>query len=72
MTLLLTGYDSKKDLKASIGQALVYEETSAFGPEYKADGKFVGAHRPALKVRKTGREFFAQITMVGGKIAKVE
>ncbi len=72
MTLLLTGYDSKKDLKASVGLSLIYEETSAFGPEYKADGTFVGAHRPALRVRKTGREFFAKITMIDGKIAKVE
>ena len=70
--LLLTGYDSKKELKANIGQPLVYEETSAFGPQYKANGSFSGAHRPAMKVRSTGREFFAIITMVDGKISKVE
>jgi hypothetical protein len=70
--ILLTGYDSKKDLKANIGNFLAYQETSAFGPEYKANGTFTGAHRPALGVRKTGREFFAVVTMIDGKIAKIE
>lgn len=73
MTVLLTGYDSKKELKASVGKPLVYEETSGFGPEYRDDGEFTGAHRPALwNRRKTGREFFARITMAGGLIKKVE
>ena len=59
-------YKSKKDLKAAVGQELRYEETSFFGPEYKADGTFcvVG---PSPTVRK----WFASVTMVNGKIAKV-
>ena len=36
MTMLVTGYKSKKELKAAIGSALQYEETSFFGPEYKS------------------------------------
>lgn len=72
MTLLLIGYDSKKELKAHIGKPLDYVETSAFGAEYKANGSFSAAHRPALKVRSTGREFFARITMENGLIKKVE
>lgn len=72
MALLVTGYASKKELKASIGSPLKYEETSMFGAEYKADGHFAVAHRPALGRNRNGREFFATVTMVGGKISKVE
>ena len=48
MTMLVTGYKSKKELKAAIGSALQYEETSFFGPEYKSTGSFVVAHRPLV------------------------
>ena len=71
MTILVTGYKSKKELKAAIGQPLQYEETSFFGPEYKDDGRFSVAHRPLI-TKKPGREFFAMVTMIAGKIAKVE
>ena len=33
-----------------------------FGNEYKSDGSFVVAHRPAI-IGKGGREFFANVTM---------
>ena len=67
--MMILNYPSKKDLKASIGQPLRYTETSMFGPEYKADGTFAGCNRPHL----TGyaREFFAEVTMANGLIAKV-
>jgi len=68
--MMLLNYTSKKDLTASIGSALDYTETSIFGPEYKADGTFVGARRPHLQ--GGGREFFAQVTMQGGLIAAVK
>jgi len=71
MTMLVTGYKSKKELKAAIGKPLRYEETSFFGPEYKADGEFSVAYRPAI-YGLPGREFFARVTMKGGLIAKVE
>lgn len=60
-------YATKKDLKAAVGQSLRYVETSIFGEEYRADGRFcvVG---PSPEKRK----WFAQVTMVAGKIAKVE
>ena len=48
MTMLVTGYSSKKELKASVGKPLAYEETSMFGPEYKSTGSFVVAHRPLV------------------------
>ena len=70
MTMLVTGYKSKKELKAAIGENLQYEETSMFGPEFKADGSFVVAHRP-LVTGLPGREFIAKVTMANGLIANV-
>jgi hypothetical protein len=69
MTILLTGYASKKDLKASIGEPLKYEETSMFGPEYVSNGFVTGARRPHLL--GGGREFFARVELVDGLIAAV-
>ena len=68
--MLFTGYASKKELKASIGKGLVYQETSMFGEEYRATGTFTGAHRPAVTGLK-GREFFATVTMENDLITKV-
>jgi proline racemase len=72
MTLLVTGYKSKKELKEATGKPLKYRETSMFGEEYKATGSFVVAHRPAINPQIGGREFFAKVTMRDGLIAKVE
>ena len=60
-------YATKKDLKAAVGQPLRYEETSAFGEEYRADGTFCVVGPSPYK-----RVWYAQVTMVGGKIAKVQ
>lgn len=72
MTLLVTGYASKKELKASLGQSLKFRETSCFGPEYKDNGSFVVAHRPALGLNPKGREFFAEVEMKDGLIKSVK
>lgn len=72
MTILVTAYASKKELKASIGKKLSYKETSMHGFEYKSTGTFAVAHRPALGYHKAGREFFAQVTMKDDLIVKVE
>ena len=69
--MIIFNYKSKKELKESIGKPLDYQETSMFGAEYKADGSFVGAHRPAI-TRLPGREFFAQVTMANGLIQAVK
>ena len=69
--MLLTGYASKKELKENIGKPLKYRETSIAGPEYRDNGTFTAAHRPAV-TRLKGREFFAIVTMKNGLIAKVE
>lgn len=71
MTLLVTGYRSKKELKIAVGQRLRYKETSIFGAEYRSNGTFAVAHRPVL-TGLPGREFFASVTMVDDKITKVE
>jgi len=68
--MLLTGYSSKKELKENIGKPLEYQETSMFGAEYREDGRFCAAHRPAI-TGLDGREFFADITMSDGLIASV-
>ena len=71
MTMLVTGYKSKKELKENIGKPLIYQETSIFGAEYKDNGKFVVAHRPYV-TNLSGREFFAEVTMSNGLISKVK
>lgn len=60
-------YASKKDLKAAIGQSLRYVETSMFGTEYRADGTFC-----VVGPSPTNRKWYAEVTMQGGKIAKVK
>ncbi len=68
MTLVVR-YNTKKELKASIGQKLKYLETSPFGPEYRENGTITVAGRPHITGLK--REFFAQVTMREGLIEKV-
>ena len=57
MTMLVF-YKTKKQLKESIGN------------EYKSDGSFAVAHRPAI-IGKGGREFFANVTMENNLISEV-
>jgi hypothetical protein len=71
MTLTVSGYKSKKELKECIGKSLNYIETSMFGDEYKDNGTLTVAQRPYI-TKEPGREFFARVTIVNGKIAKVE
>lgn len=59
-------YATKKALKQSIGKPLDYEETSMFGPEYRANGTFA-----VVGPSPTNRKWFAQVTMEAGLIAKV-
>jgi hypothetical protein len=66
---MIVWYPSKKELKTAIGQRLKYIETSMFGPEYRDNGTITVANRP--HITGMGREFFAQVTMRDGIIAKV-
>lgn len=68
--MLIALYASKKELKDQKGQALRYQETSMFGPEFKRDGTFCVSNRPSITGIK-GREFFAEVTMKNGLIEKV-
>jgi len=68
MTIIFI-YESKKQLKENIGKRLKYIETSMFGNEYRPDGMLTGANRP--HITGIGREFFANVTMKDGLIAKV-
>jgi hypothetical protein len=63
----VSGYKTKKDLKAAVGQHLRYVETSYFGTEYAANGTLcvVG---PSATVRK----WYASVTMENGIIKKVK
>lgn len=67
---LIARYPSKKECKAAIGKPLRHIETSAFGPEYKADGELTVANRP--HITGIGKEWFGQITMAGGLIKQVK
>ena len=66
---LLANYDTKKDLKAAIGEPLSFKETSFFEPEYRDNGTFAVCNRPSITGR--GREFFAEVTMEDSIIVKV-
>lgn len=64
--LAASGYKTKKDLKAAVGKLFQYEETSAFGVEFKPDGEnaIVG---PSARDRK----WYATVTCMGSVIMKV-
>jgi hypothetical protein len=66
MTLAASGYKTKKILKECVGRPLRYTETSMFGAEYKANGKFAVVGPSA-----TERKWFAEVTMEDGLIKKV-
>tara|TARA_R110002124_G_scaffold182184_1_gene349643 strand:+ start:199 stop:396 length:198 start_codon:yes stop_codon:yes gene_type:complete len=59
-------YKTKKELKASIGQSLSYEETTMFGVEYVSNGKLTGVG-PSPYIRK----WYATVTLEDDKIVKV-
>ena len=59
-------YKTKKMLVASVGQALRFEETSMFGPEYKENGSFCVVGPSPYE-----RKWFATVTMENGLIKKV-
>lgn len=68
--MMIVHYQSKKAMKECVGQRLRYTETSMFGPEFKDNGTFCGSNRPQI-TGAGGREFFAEITMKDGLIAKI-
>lgn len=67
---MLVHYASKKAMKEYIGEVLRYEETSAFGSEYRNNGWLTVAGRPSHST-VVKREFFARVLMKDGLIEKV-
>lgn len=66
--MLGASYPSKKVLKGEIGKELRYVETSMFGSEYKANGKF-----PVVgPCPYTNRKWYAEVTMENGLIKTVK
>jgi len=62
-----TAPKTKKDLEAAVGKSIEFEETSMFGPEFKGDGKYA-----VVGPSPTVRKWFAQVSVVDGKISRVE
>ena len=63
--MLIFHYKTKKELRESIGKCLRFTETSLFGAEYHSEGTFLGTNHPK-------RSWFAEVTMKGGKIYKID
>ena len=76
--MMIVNYKSKKELATKLGQKLDYTETSLFGAEYKANGKFSACNRTSINTTLINRgilkarEFFTTITMENDLIKKVE
>lgn len=62
------GYKTKKDLKASVGKELRYEETSMFGAEFKPNGWNTMVGPSAYRDRK----WYANVLCEDGIIKKVK
>ena len=57
-------YETKKELKANIGNELDYVETSMFEAEYKSNGIITGCN--------SRRGWFANVTIKDNKIVRVK
>ncbi|MCD6262313.1 MAG: hypothetical protein J7J52_04755 [Deltaproteobacteria bacterium] len=66
--LSASGYRTKKELKAAIGQRLKYYETSLFGSEYRPNGTVLMVGPDAYHNRK----WYAKVTLRDDVIVKVE
>lgn len=62
--MLIFRYNLKKELKTAIGQPLKFQETSAFGSEYRSNGELLGCNAK--------RSWFAKVTMKNDKVWSVE
>ena len=66
--MLVANYETKKDLKAAVGQGLRYTETSLFGQEYSHFMDGVAVVGPSAGCRK----WYAQVWVKDGIITKVK
>jgi hypothetical protein len=65
--MMAARYKTKKELKAAVGSALRYTETSIFGDEYRATGTFNVVGPSAYD-----RKWYATVTMQDGLIKSVK
>jgi len=65
--MLVAKYQTKKELKTSVGKSLRYQETSLFNNEYTSDGKLYVVGPGAYN-----RKFYAQVVMQNGLIKSVK
>ncbi len=65
--MLVATYKTKKVLKESIGEGLLYVETSLFGAEYKLNGWLTVVGPGAYD-----RKWYANILMEDGRIKRVK
>jgi hypothetical protein len=63
----VSGYATKRDLKAAIGQRLRYVETSMFGPGYRSNGI-----NPVVGPSPQQRKWYASVHVKDDVIVKVE
>ena len=64
--MLVSIYKTKKELKASIGKEFIYNETSAFGPEWRANEVMSCVGPDAYN-----RKFYSRVTVDDNNIIKV-
>jgi len=64
--MLAALYQTKKELKASIGKRLKYQETSMFGKEFVETGQFAVVGPSPLN-----RKWYASVVMKDGVVVKV-
>ncbi len=62
----ISGFKTKKELKAAVGEKPDFIETSVFGPEYKGDGQYTVVGPDPYE-----RRWFATVYVTHGLIAKV-
>ena len=63
----ISGFKTKKALKAAIGETPCFIETSMFGPEFKGDGRYTVVGPDPYQ-----RNWYATVTIKDGRISKVE
>ena len=63
----ISGFNTKKELKAAVGTKPDFIETSIFGNEYKGDGSYAVVGPDPYRARN----WYANITVVDGLISKV-
>jgi hypothetical protein len=64
--MIVAFYKTKAELKAAVGEPLRYGETSIFGREFDPNGRFAVVGPSEYK-----RKWYATVTMINGRIAKV-